>query len=224
MTSIDPAPHLDRLGQGLMGTVLDHITVVAPTLAIGAEFVRDALGVEPQQGGSHPRMGTHNLLLPLGDSTYLEIISIDPAAAKPFCPRWFALDTLSPSSSPHLAAWVVRTPDIHASSVSCGSVLGSIEPMTRGSLSWLITITPDGSLPLGGAAPALIEWRVQPHPAQRLANARCSLVELEVHHPEPSTVRDIFVAIGLESPPTVRQAEAPRLIARIQTPQGLRTL
>src|SRR4051812_12900340 len=50
---------------------LDHLTVTAPTLAQGAAFVRDALGAELQPGGEHPRMGTHNLLLRLGDTLFL---------------------------------------------------------------------------------------------------------------------------------------------------------
>src|SRR5258708_14883513 len=110
-----------------MATVLDHIVIVAPTLAAGAQYVRNELGVEPQQGGSHPRMGTHNLLLSLGESTYLEIIAADPAAPKPSRPRWFALDALSPDSPPRLAAWVVRTQNIHAASACCPSEVGTAE-------------------------------------------------------------------------------------------------
>ena len=209
-----------------MATVLDHIIIVAPTLAAGATYVKNALGVEPQQGGSHPRMGTHNLLLSLGQSTYLEIISVDPAAPKPSRPRWFALDALSPDSPPRLAAWVVRTQDIRAASACCASVVGTVEPMTRGPFSWLITVTPDGGLPLGGAAPALIEWHVESHPAQQLTNVGCSLVKLEVHHPEPPRVSAILASIGLDPPLHVQQSDGvqPFLVAHIQTPHGFRTL
>jgi hypothetical protein len=59
---------------------IDHIAVTAPTLEAGAELVRLALGVEPQAGGAHARMGTHNLLLRLGDAVYLEVIAPDPRA------------------------------------------------------------------------------------------------------------------------------------------------
>jgi len=50
---------------------IDHITVTAPNLEAGAQFVRESLGVAPQTGGEHPRMGTHNLLLRLGSSTLI---------------------------------------------------------------------------------------------------------------------------------------------------------
>jgi len=210
-----------------VGTVIDHIVVVAPNLTVGAAFVRDALGVELQQGGAHARMATHNLLLRLGDATYLEVIAPDPSALRPARSRWFALDRLTPDAPPRLAAWVARTDDIRSSSSLCASVVGSIEPMDRGALSWLITVPADGSLPLGGAAPALIEWQVQPHPARALKDVGCSLVELEVFHPEPSRVQTVLAAIELSSPirlhPLPPGAE-PYLVAHIQTPSGRRTL
>ncbi|MCD0504910.1 VOC family protein, partial [Bordetella petrii] len=58
-----------------MKTLLDHIAVAAPDLASGADWVERALGVRPQRGGAHPRMGTHNLLLRLGPDVYLEVIA-----------------------------------------------------------------------------------------------------------------------------------------------------
>ena len=209
-----------------MPSVLDHIVVVAPSLASGAAFVHTALGAEAQAGGAHPRMGTHNLLLALGERTYLEIIAVDPAAAAPSRPRWFALDRLSPTAAPYLAGWVVRTDDIRAASTACPEILGPIEPMTRGKLSWLITVTPDGALPLGGAVPALIQWQVAAHPAGALAPTGCSLLELEIHHPEPQRVSEVLGAIGLQSPPRIRRSADQQiaLTAYIQTPYGVRTL
>lgn len=138
---------------------IDHITVTAPTLASGTDFVRQALGVVPQPGGEHPRMGTHNLLLRLGDAAFLEVISPDPDAAPPQRPRWFGLDTLHADSPPALATWVARTDDIHRTASAGSEPLGCIEPMRRGSLDWLITIPADGALPVDGIGPALIEWQ-----------------------------------------------------------------
>ncbi|MBC7994702.1 MAG: VOC family protein [Rhizobacter sp.] len=209
-----------------MTTVLDHITVVAPTLVAGAKFIRDTLGVEMQQGGSHPRMGTHNLLLSLGESTYLEVIAVDPSAPKPNRPRWFDLDTLTPRSPPRLAAWVVATKNIETSASCCASEFGAIEPMTRGANAWLITIPADGGLPFGGAVPALIQWQTQAHPAKALASSGCSLVALEVFHPEPWRVSSVLQCMGLASPPRVHPTASTDtlLVAHIQTPHGLRTL
>ncbi|MGH8810040.1 MAG: VOC family protein, partial [Noviherbaspirillum sp.] len=80
--------------------------------------MRDVLGVSPQTGGEHPRMGTHNLLLRLGEALFLELISPNPSAPAPTRPRWFALDTLGRQSPPRLSTWVVRSADIQAASAA----------------------------------------------------------------------------------------------------------
>lgn len=206
---------------------IDHITVTAPTLEVGAEFVRRALGIAPQAGGEHPRMGTHNLLLRLGDSLFLEVISPNPKAPAPMRPRWFALDTLRPNSTPALSTWVARTPDIHATASACSVALGNIEPMSRGALNWLITIPTDGSLPLNGIAPALIEWQAEAHPAAKLHDHGLSLAKLELFHPEPERISRLLRSIGFEGPLSVSPSSGERtayLAAHINTPQGLRLL
>ena len=206
---------------------LDHITVTAFSLQAGASFVSEALGVSPQVGGEHPRMGTHNLLLRLGDATFLEIIAPDPAAQPPSRPRWFALDSLGPQSPPALSTWVVRTSDIQSAASGASEALGNIEFMSRGATHWLMTIPEDGSVPLDGVAPALIEWRTCVHPAARLEDMGLSLAQLEVVHPSPTRVAALLESLGLDAPVTVRTAspgEPAHLVAHINTPQGRRKL
>ncbi len=209
--------------------LIDHITVTAPTLESGAAFVRGVLGVEPQTGGEHPRMGTHNLLLRLGDSLFLEVIAENPEAPAPARPRWFALDTLRADSAPALATWVARTPDIRSTLAGSTEALGSIEPMSRGGLDWLITIPADGTLPLNGVAPALIEWPGGVHPAARLTDHGLSLARLELFNPEPARISRLLLSIGLEGPcPIVvlpsRDGQVTCLAAHINTPRGPRVL
>jgi len=48
--------------------------------------------------------------------------------------------------------------------------------MSRGELNWLITIPDNGTLPLGGIAPMLIEWQTRVHPASRLRESGCTLL------------------------------------------------
>ena len=139
-------------------THIDHIVIVAPSLAEGVEYVRQSLGVTPQPGGEHPRMGTHNALLKLGDEIFLEVMAVNPGAAGPARARWFDLDHLSQNAEPRLATWVARTDDIQAAVTASQVPLGNMEPMMRGALNWLITIPQDGSLPLDGVAPTLIQW------------------------------------------------------------------
>jgi hypothetical protein len=103
---------------------IDHITITAPNLGLGVEFVRRSLGVTPQVGGEHPRMGTHNFLLKLGAAVFLEIIAPNPNAPQPDRPRWFELDSQRMDTLPRLATWVARTTDIRSTLVTCSEPLG----------------------------------------------------------------------------------------------------
>lgn len=206
---------------------IDHIVVTARFLESGAEYVSQTLGATPQAGGKHPRMGTHNLLLRLGESVYLEVISPDPQGSKPDQPRWFGLDHLQPGAHPALSAWVVRCGDIYATAAACSEPLGKIKPMSRGSLHWRITIPADGWVPLDGVAPALIAWQGDVHPASTLPDFGFSLAELRIFHPQPHRVSGMLSSISLEGPVVVAlppDNSAPHLLATIATPQGLRSL
>lgn len=206
---------------------LDHLVIVAPSLAQGVDHVRQCLGVTPQPGGEHPRMGTHNALLKLGDDIFLEVIAINPDAPGPARPRWFGLDHLDQNAAPRLATWVARTNDIHAAVAASPVPLGDLEPMTRGALNWLITIPQDGSLPLDGVAPTLIQWHNGPHPANKLQDQGCSLVRLEGFHPQADKISGLLQATGFQGEvfmyPVVL-GERACLVAHIQTPKGLRVL
>ena len=206
---------------------IDHLVMTAPSLETGANYLRETLGVEPAGGGKHPAMGTHNLLLKLGEKLYLEIIAVDPAAPAPQRPRWFGLDELTSSDPPAFAAWVVRTDDIHGARTACQESLGTIVPMERDTLCWLITIPEDGTPVLGGAAPALIQWRAGTHPAAGLVDAGLSLAELAIIHPEPARILRMLNDLGLEGPWRVQSGEpgiGARLKATIRTAAGLQSL
>jgi len=203
---------------------IDHIAITAPTLEAGAEFVYKSLGVKPQKGGEHPRMGTHNLLLRLGNSVYLEVISPDPTAKRPERPRWFALDEINTETPPKLKTWVVRTADIHFTAKNSSESVGEIEPMSRGENNWLITIPKDGRIPIVEGAPTLIQWQVESHPATQLEDHRLSLVKLQIFHPEPGRLSNFLNSISLKGHVDVLKGDKTRIVAHIETPQGVREI
>ena len=203
---------------------MDHMVITAPSLEVGVKFVRETLGVSPQVGGEHPRMGTHNCLLKLGEKLYLEVLSINPKAAQPNRSRWFQLDDPDPSHPIRLAAWMARTNDIYAATTGSPTPLGEVEPMSRGQLNWLITILPDGSLPLQGIAPALIQWTSAIHPGAVLVESGCTLVRLEGFHPEAEKVIGLLESIGFEGDfrvSAISSDQRPYLVAHIRTPTGV---
>ncbi|HEV8647042.1 MAG TPA: VOC family protein [Burkholderiales bacterium] len=201
---------------------IDHIVVTAPSLAIGVEYVRDAVGVTPQAGGEHPRMGTHNCLLRLGDALYLEVISINPAAANPDRPRWFHLNRERSNAVPRLVTWISRTNDIRAATAASTVPLGNVEAMSRGSLSWQITIPTDGDLPLDGVAPTLIEWKATiPRALSRISAAHWS------DSKQTAAISNMLQTIGFQDEFHVfriARGERPHLVPHIETSAGLRKL
>ena len=98
--------------------------------------------------------------------------------------------------------------------------------MSRGHVNWHITIPKDGSLPLGGVAPTLIQWQ-EIHPADTLQDLGCSLIRLEGFHPEAEKVNAVLESIGFRgdfSVSLLAPAEQPYLVAHINTPTGQRKL
>lgn len=214
-----------------MQTQFDHLVVGAATVAEGVAYVEAELGVRLPAGGEHPRMGTHNHLMQLSESTFFEIIAINPAAPPPKQPRWFGLDDpfvrARLQQGPQLLTWVVNTADLAAVQAQSVAPLGTITPQVRGNLEWLITIPHDGHLPGAGLIPTVLQWQVTEHPARNMADLGCRLVALHLYHPYPAWLNQVLAALGTSALATVHAQPAnqpPYLIAELQTPSGVKQL
>lgn len=208
----------------MLRSALDHLVITAGSRERGAAHLAALLGVALREGGEHPRMGTHNALLRLGEAAYLEVIAVNPQAPAPARPRWFELDRDGPDAQPRLATWVVRTNDIHRASGLTAAPLGQVEAMTRGSLSWHITIPSDGHLPWGGVIPTILQWSTPSHPATLLPDMGCSLEALEIRHANADRLESMLTDIGFDGPVELGRPSSGRpagLSARIQTPGGV---
>ncbi|THJ35287.1 VOC family protein [Lampropedia aestuarii] len=215
------------------GVYLDHLAVVCQDLQQGVTWLESVLGVRATPGGQHPRMATHNALLRLGEGLYLEVIAPQAGVPLPAQPRWFALDNLQPGSLPHLAMWVLRNegaPGIAARVEQASEALGPVQTMSRGERQWQITIPSDGSIPVDGAGPALIEWQAGPaHPAQTLPEQGLSLQRLRIGHPQPERLQRLADSLQwryAQAGPEIVfvQTLSPSVSAEIMTPSGLRVL
>ncbi len=201
---------------------LDHITVVARSLEEGCAYINNALGIDMPEGGKHPRMGTHNKLMPLGPDMFLELITIDPDAVAPPRPRWFNLDEFA--GTPRLGTWVLNTDDLEAALATAHPDSGRALELTRGDLKWLMAVADDGAMPLDGAFPVLMQWPDGPHPAANMTDLGCRLEALTIEHPRSDEIehflghridRDLIkVTCGPEM----------KISACIQTPSGLKSL
>ncbi len=199
---------------------LDHLAVSAMSLAQGSAGVEALLGVQLAPGGVHPQMGTHNRLLSLGPGLYLEVIAIDPAAAKPEHPRWFDLDRFT--GPPRLTNWICRSDDLDAALAAAPPGIGPAVALSRGDYRWRFAIPPTGILPFDDAHPALIAWQGALHPAQALPDSGCRLRRLVVAHPEAPALRQALAA--LTDPRVEIVAGDKAMMAEIDTPSGPRVL
>jgi hypothetical protein len=227
---------------------LDHLVVTARTLDEGVRYLADTLGVEPAGGGAHAAMGTHNRLLGLWGGAYLEVIAIDPQAeheragaddrAPPARPRWFALDDPAMRArlerGPYLAHWVARVPrpkDLGRWQAQYPARIASVIPMSRGDLTWRLTVPEDGAFPswdgIGdGIVPTLIQWDTAAHPSARLPQTGLALKALRARHPRADELRAHLEWLGADRLIELEQSAdgTAALTAEFETPAGLRTL
>lgn len=203
--------------------VLDHVVIGCATLEQGVAWALEALGVEVPPGGQHPRIGTHNRLMRISASAYLELIAIDPSLPQPARPRWFALDDPRQQARlrerPCVLTWVCGTSDI-AAGLSAAPELGSAVEMTRGDLVWKISLRDDGALAEGGTLPQLIEWS-DGSPAARIPDLGVRLKLLTLVHPQPDTLRRKLDGMGVSHLASVEAASGEAEIAlTLVTPRG----
>lgn len=208
---------------------LDHVVVIAPSLEEGAAHVKAQLGIDMPFGGEHPQMGTHNLLLRLGDAVFLEVIAVNPAAPAPKRARWFGLDDTESVLSAwnegrRLRAWVAQTRAFDSVLAAHGAWLGESVRVSRGDRSWRFIMRQDGSLPADGVAPPVIDWGERGNPASAMPDHGATLESFIIEHPDPDGVLSLYERMGVTDPPEVRQGERFRYRATIRTPGGVREL
>jgi len=198
--------------------LLDHIAIGCESLDEGCVWTEAALGVSLRPGGQHQRFGTHNRLLGLGDGVYLEVIAIDPTATHSG-PRWFGLEQFR--GAPRLVNWICSTGDLDADLARAPVAAGRELDLERGDLKWRIAVPEDGSLPLGGGYPTLIEWAAGTHhPADRLGPSGVRLLDWTVRHPDADMLRASLAPELTGVPVRFERASAPAFRARFATPKG----
>jgi hypothetical protein len=208
---------------------LDHLTVIAPSLAEGVEHVRNCLDLDVPFGQRHGYMGTYNHLLQLGDSVYLEIVALDPEADSPNRRRWFGLDDQAKVRSDweegrRLRGWVARTDAIDAIIAAHGDIFGEKVPLPIINSSFDFAIPNNGSLPLNGAAPSIIDRRGKPRAMDTIADFGARLKSFILEHPTPAAIAPLYGALTVDRPPEIMDGPRLRYRARIETPAGLKEL
>jgi hypothetical protein len=156
-------------------TVIDHVLLPVADLEEGARSLRERHGLQAIPGGRHPKVGTANMIVPLGRQ-YLELIAIaDPQEA--------AASRLGKRIPPALderrmfVDWALRTRDLDAMRGKLLAAGWDMPPMGEGSrrrpdgqvLHWRTQDANTGAVRT--AIPFVIEWDVPEglHPGEAAA-------------------------------------------------------
>ncbi len=213
---------------------IDHLVWAVADLDQATEHVEREWGVRPAFGGRHEGRGTHNSLLALGGTTYLELIAPDPTQQALDAPRPFGLGGDIPL--PVLVSFAVTTPglsdrigEIRARGYDPGEPVAMSRLRPDGvRLDWTLTLPPEpvisprGELVAG--LPFLIDWGATPSPALS-APTGCTLVSLTVYRSDAGEARRLGEVMEiLDCGVQVVSSDRDAVEAVVDTPRGRRTL
>ena len=207
---------------------LDHLSYAAGPdgLASTAARIGALLGEDFRDGGNHPRFGTRNMILPLTDGTYLEIVAVLDHPASDKAPFGQAVRARSSDGGGWLG-WVVSVDDMAKVERRLGrdSVQGKRTRPDGVELWWrqigVMGMQSDPQLPF------FIQWQVPPerHPSAG-SSGRVRLRTLEIAG-DPSRV-SAWLGNSVEGPledvsvEWVSPEGAPGIVAaHFDTPNGL---
>jgi len=214
---------------------IDHLVYAVPDLDTGVAEVAELTGAEAVAGGSHPGAGTRNALLSFDDSTYFEIISVDPDQPEPERPRPFGVDPSQPS---RLATFAIHPTGeetietvaerLRALDLPVGPVVAMSRQRPDGiELRWRLTSNrpanrSDNPSPVTGVVPFVIDWGQTETPAKS-SPAMGRLVELRISHPDPTTVEALHsIGITVSGGEVVVAVGPLGLTAAVDRPDGHR--
>lgn len=191
--------------------------------------VRHCLDLDVPFGTRHDYMGTHNHRLQLGNSVYLEIIALDPAGADPGRSRWFDLDDQERVRSDwengrRLRGWVAGTSAIDEVLGSHRAIFGNKVTLPPDDPTFAFAIPEDGSLPMDGAVPSIIDHFGDPTSMATIPDLDARLRSLTLEHSDPDAIRHLYRAVGIDNPPLITWGPEIRYRAVIDTPTGLKEL
>ncbi|MGZ4133161.1 MAG: VOC family protein [Actinomycetota bacterium] len=202
----------------MTGLALDHLIVFGDVDRVGDEIAA-ALGVDPDDGGTHPGAGTRNRIFALQGRCVLEVLGPDPAQGDP--PHrastvvedgslwWWAVRTDEPLDA--LAARL-RADGFETTAPEAGS---RVRPNGE-RLAWE-TIDLVGH-PFGQALPFVISWRQGVPPSLGTPSPRCVLRSFVLGHPDVDGLRDALAGLGVDA--DVERADRPSLRAEVASATG----
>lgn len=171
---------------------LDHVSYAAEPDGLKATATRlgEAIGVDPIDGGIHPRFGTRNVVLPLVGGTYVEVVEVLDHPASDKAPFGQAVRARSEAGGGWMG-WVVGVDDLAPVEARLGreAAPGNRHRPDGVNLTWrqigVKGLLADPQLPF------VIHWDVEPdlHPSAGGDACGVRLTGLQIAG-DPARVRD----------------------------------
>lgn len=197
---------------------VDHIVLAVPNLNAAITYFKEHLNVAPLAGGKHIGLGTHNVLLGLGDPTqrvYLELLAIDPEDQTIY--ETYPMGLSRDISQPFVASWCIRCAndcdieEINNAMKKMGKEYqhGDVKKMQRvttsgETLSWRIAISREQILDSHGQIPFIIKWdNMAHHPTTRLIPECFCSFELKFNDKNAIKHQQNLKTLGLELPDNI---------------------
>ena len=160
---------------------VDHVSDAAEHdgLHATAERLAKLIGVKPVDGGVHPRFGTRNVILPLANERYVEVVEVLDHPASDKAPFGQAVRARSENGGGWLG-WVVSVPDLAPYEARLGreAVRGSRHFPDGRLLEWeqigVKGLMSDPQLPY------FIKWTSDESVLPRALGGQLQLAELEI--------------------------------------------
>lgn len=200
---------------------IDHIVYAVNNLEEGSNHIQSLLGCEVVQGGKHLNNGTHNALVNLGDSIYLEIIAVDLDNKNISAPRWMGIDRIV---QPSVTRWAIKSNNLDLDLASlerynpalASSFEGSRKKQDGSMLNWRMALPlPDPAIEI---APFLVDWKDSIHPTVSLPQ-ECTLKAIEFYDPKPDGLQTLFSDLTINH--QVMHSSESRIKLKIESPNGM---
>lgn len=199
--------------------ILDHLLVYGDVDRLAAD-VTAALGVEPDDGGSHPGAGTRNVLFAAKGQRAFELLGVHDMQAPP--PVW-APDY--PAGGGVLWWWAVRTEEpladvrtwLHREGLEATEPASGDRVRPSGDrLTWeTVDLL---AHPFGTALPFVIRWVEGTRPWGLVTAPPCEIRDFRIGHPAAGDLAGLLGRLGLDV--AVEEADAPVLSAELVGPGG----
>lgn len=178
-----------------MAVEIDHIVLANTNLAELIKYFTDASGISPAPGGAHPAWGTHNALVKLSATQYLELIAPQPGKTGPWARQFKNFH------EPTLAGWCVRAANLaqianaaHAYGCRTRKMAGSRRTTDGTLLEWELLFLSHPKL--NPALPFFINWGDTPHPASTL-EAGIALQSFSIATPGADELTELLAAVDI---------------------------